>query len=297
MTAAGLLSSIRRAGGLACALALTAGLAFAQTTPGASPPTPAIQSTPLPAPAAPSPPGTSGPAAPTPGAGTTVPPVATPSPAQATPSPTPAPPPPGQMTPQPAPPPVAAPSTPPAPGVAPLPPQTVPPPPGAPTPPPPAAADADGATQMIEVAARPVAKFAGKASWDEGYASLLAAFTKVAAEIEKGGLKAAGRPLAMFVETDDNGFRFEAMIPVEAIPPGRAQLAPDVKLGMSPAGRAFKFQHRSAYDDIDTTYEAITAYLDEKGLEAQNFFIEEYLTTPADSDDTSLEIDIYVFVK
>ena len=259
----------------------------------------------LPPPAAPPPSGTPAPAAPIAGAGTPVPPAVTPSPAQATPVPPPAPPtptgqatpphaplpPPAQATPVPPPsappPPVAAPSTPPAP---------VPPPPGA-TPPPPAAADADGATPMIEVPARPAAKFAGKASWDEGYASLLAAFSKLAVEIDRAGLKAAGRPLAMFVETDDNGFRFEAMIPVEAIPPGRTQLTADVKLGQSPSGKAFKFQHRSAYDDIDATYEAITAFLDEKGLEAQNFFIEEYLTTPKESDDTSLEIDIYVFVK
>ncbi len=38
----------------------------------------------------------------------------------------------------------------------------------------------------------------------------------------------------------------------------------------------------------------------ERGMseaEAQNLFIEEYLTTPKDSDDTSLEVDIYVFIK
>ena len=38
-----------------------------------------------------------------------------------------------------------------------------------------------------------------------------------------------------------------------------------------------KFEHRGSYEDIDATYEAITAYLDEKGVEADNLFIEEYL--------------------
>ncbi len=46
-----------------------------------------------------------------------------------------------------------------------------------------------------------------------------------------------------------------------------------------------------------STYEAITAYLDEKGLEAQNLFVEEYLNEAKSSDDTGLEVDIYVFVK
>ena len=46
-----------------------------------------------------------------------------------------------------------------------------------------------------------------------------------------------------------------------------------------------------------STYEAITAYLDEKGLEARNMFAEEYLNQVKTSDDSSLEVDIYVFLK
>jgi len=68
-------------------------------------------------------------------------------------------------------------------------------------------------------------------------------------------------------------------------------------LVFSPAGKVMKFEHRSAYDDIDSTYEAITAYLDEKSVEAQTMFIEEYLTEPKTADDTSLQVDIYVFTR
>ena len=46
-----------------------------------------------------------------------------------------------------------------------------------------------------------------------------------------------------------------------------------------------------------STYELITAFLDEKGLESQNRFIEEYLTDTAEPDDANLEADIYVFLK
>ena len=63
------------------------------------------------------------------------------------------------------------------------------------------------------------------------------------------------------------------------------------------AGKTMKFEHRSAYDDIDSTYEAITAYLDEKGIEAKPMFIEQYLNDVTSADDTSLQVDIYVFVK
>ena len=67
------------------------------------------------------------------------------------------------------------------------------------------------------------------------------------------------------------------MIPIDEAPEGKAALSDVVKLGQTPAGKAMKFDHRGSYEDIDSTYEAITAYLDEKGLEADNLFVEEYL--------------------
>jgi effector-binding domain-containing protein len=52
-----------------------------------------------------------------------------------------------------------------------------------------------------------------------------------------------------------------------------------------PSGKALKFLHRKAYDDTDSTYDLITASLDEKGLEAKNRFVEEYLTDTKESDE------------
>ena len=137
----------------------------------------------------------------------------------------------------------------------------------------------------------------GSASWDDGFTALTAAFAKIQGEITKAGLKANGRPITVFVETDDDSFRYEAMVPLVEAPAGKDSLSADVKIGKSPPGKAIKFQHRGSYEEIDSTYEAITAYLDEKGLEAQNLFIEEYLTDPKAPDDASLEVDIYVFVQ
>ena len=151
--------------------------------------------------------------------------------------------------------------------------------------------------QTLDVAARPVALVRGNSSWEDGYKNLSATFKKIEAEMSKAGLKAAGRRITAFVETDDNGFRYEAMVPLEAAPAGKESLTPEVRLGVSPAGKAMKFQHRGAYDDIDSTYEAITAYLDEKGVEAKNLFVEEYLNDIKSADDAGTQIDIYVFIK
>jgi effector-binding domain-containing protein len=155
----------------------------------------------------------------------------------------------------------------------------------------------DAVTETLEVPARPVAVLRGSAKWEEGFSAITNALTKINKEVEKAELKPAGHPIAVFVQTDDNGFNYEAMVPLAEKPNGKDQLSDEIKLGMSPAGKAIKFQHRGAYDDIDSTYDLITAFLDEKGLEAQNMFIEEYLTDTKGSDDQNLQVDIYVLIK
>ena len=151
----------------------------------------------------------------------------------------------------------------------------------------------------IDLAARTALTFAGSAEWDDGLRAIMDATDKLRAELGKSGLQPGGRPIAVFTETDDKGFHYTAMIPLAADPPGGQSptFSEGIVLGATPAGKAMKFEHRGSYDDIDSTYEAITAYLDEKGLESQNLFVEEYLSTPKSADDQDMEVDIYVFIK
>ncbi len=158
-------------------------------------------------------------------------------------------------------------------------------------------APSDAAAQIIDVAAKPTAVISGKAKWGEGFAAIMDAQTKLKAAVEKAGLKTTGHPLTVFTQTDDNGFSYEAMSPLAEKPEGKTELSDTVKLGSSPAGKAIKFQHHGPYDDIDSTYDLITAYLDEKGLEAQDYFVEEYMTDLKSADDPNLAIDIYIFIK
>src|SRR5579875_557688 len=152
-------------------------------------------------------------------------------------------------------------------------------------------------TESVDIASRPAAILSGKAKWDDGFTAIKASIGKIEAALTAAGLKPAGSPLTVFTATDDNGFSYEAMVPLAEKPAGKDQLTDDVKLGASPSGKAIKFQHRGPYDDIDSTYDLITAYLDEKGLESQSRFIEEYLTDTSEPDDANLEADIYVFLK
>jgi effector-binding domain-containing protein len=254
---------------LCVVLALSSGLALAQTPPatGVAPPAP-VESSPLPAPAAPQSSPQSSPQAQT-----------SPSPASAQPAPpadTPATPaqPQAPATVQPAPAPVTAGRS------------TLFPNPGDPT-----------DVEQGVLVAKPTVVLPGTSTWDDGFTNLKNAFAKIEDELKKAGIAPTGRPLTVFIHTDDAGFRYEAMVPIAQAPEGRTELTPEIKFGKTPEGKSFRFVHKDAYDEIDGTYETITAYLDAKDIVSKDVFIEEYVTDLTDAQDTNLEVNIYVQPK
>ena len=145
--------------------------------------------------------------------------------------------------------------------------------------------------------ARPTVLVEGKTTWDDGFTNLKAAFARIEGELKKAGIAPAGRPLTVFLHTDDAGFSYQAMIPVAQAPEGKTELTPEIKFGRTPEGRTFRFVHEDAYDEIDGTYETITAYLDAKDIVSKDVFVEEYVTELTDSTDTNLKVNIYVQPK
>ena len=151
--------------------------------------------------------------------------------------------------------------------------------------------------ESVDLPARPFAYVEGKADKDEIYSAILNSLSSVKREMDKASLAPAGRPLAVFVESDDTGFKFHAGYPLAAAPEGKSSLSDSVKIGQTPSGKAMRFEHQGAYGDIDATYDAITAYLDDKGIDAQDTFIEEYANDVKDPDDPTLQVNIYVLLK
>jgi len=162
----------------------------------------------------------------------------------------------------------------------------------------PAASSGEGSTgETVELPARPFAYIEGKADRDEIYSAILGSLGLVKRDMEKANVAPGGRPLAVFVESDDTGFKYHAGYPLEAVPEGKSSLSEAVKIGQTPSGKAMRFEHQGAYADIDATYDAITAYLDEKGVDAQDSFVEEYANDVKDADDPTLQVNIYVLLK
>lgn len=101
----------------------------------------------------------------------------------------------------------------------------------------------------------------------------------------------------MFTRTDDDGFEFEAMIPVAAAPNPAPAEADGMRFGTTPSGKALRFPHRGSYESIDGTYETLTAYLDAKDIVVQDRFVEEYATDLKDGTDDNLDVNIFALVK
>lgn len=134
----------------------------------------------------------------------------------------------------------------------------------------------------------------GTATWDSAYETLVAALKSVYAFLDKQGLKASGPALTVYLTRDDVGFQYQAGVPIAQAPKNAP--SGDIAVGTSPSGRAYKFVYRGSYDGMDTTYEAIGNFFDEKQLDAE-VPVEEYLTDPVKTPDDKLVVNIYVTVK
>jgi effector-binding domain-containing protein len=161
---------------------------------------------------------------------------------------------------------------------------------------PPPGVPSDASAVTLELTPRTVAYLHASGKFENGFKTVRGVLARVAAALKKAGVSPSGHPFALFLATDDTSFEFDAMIPV-AEKPETSELSDGVKIGESPSGKAIKFLHRGSYDEIDSTYDLITAFMDEKGLEQENRYIEEYLTDTSEPDDANLEVDIYVLLK
>jgi effector-binding domain-containing protein len=154
---------------------------------------------------------------------------------------------------------------------------------------------ADAFGKAVTLPERQVIYIRGHARWDTAFETLLDAFASLKASVDKQGVKTAGNPMTIYRQTGDSGFDFWAAYPVAETP--RNPPKGDIAIGQAPSGRALEFTHRGTYEALDTTYEAITNYLDSRQLDAKDDFIEEYASGPLWPGNSDVVVNIYVPVK
>lgn len=125
-----------------------------------------------------------------------------------------------------------------------------------------------------------------------------AAFGEIGAFMKKHNLNMGGAPLAItkVFSLTEMYWEFNAAIPVveslEGID-GNGR----VKIGMTPEGKAVKAVHVGSYETSVSTYNAIEAYIKEKGLEQAGNPWEEYIDDPMVVKEDELRTNIYYPVK
>lgn len=120
--------------------------------------------------------------------------------------------------------------------------------------------------------------------------ALSAAYQQIMSFINTHGLSAAAQPMAITRAWDQNGYAFDAAIPVNLggiVPEG------EVKAGHSPSGRAVRVIHRGAYDRMMPTYEKLSAYMAAHGLREGRVSWEQYISDPGVTPEAELVTHIY----
>ena len=145
--------------------------------------------------------------------------------------------------------------------------------------------------QEVNLPAKTIVYVAGSGTWDKAYDTLVEAFKKLETYMDSAGLKPSGPAMTIYTSTDDTGFDYKAAIPLAEAPKNPPK---EIAVGQSPDGKVLKFVHRGSYDEMNQTYEAITNYLDEKGLDAKDILIEEYLTDLVTSPQEMLVVNVLV---
>jgi effector-binding domain-containing protein len=152
----------------------------------------------------------------------------------------------------------------------------------------------DAFGKEVTLPERTILYFHGHGNWDTAFETLVDAFASLKDYMDSKHIAATGNPMTIYMQTSDAGFEFLAAVPLAEEPKDPPK--GDIAVGKAPSGRALRFTHRGSYEALDTTYEAVTNYLDEKQIEAKDSFIETYVSGPlkAGDDDVIVEIDVPV---
>jgi effector-binding domain-containing protein len=125
---------------------------------------------------------------------------------------------------------------------------------------------------------------------DDIAGSLAAAYAEITAFMAAHDIAMAGQPMAITRGWNEEGYRFDAAIPVAGI---NVELTGRLNFGQSPAGRAVRVVHRGPYDDMAPSYEKLAAYMAVHGLAEGDVSWEQYISDPGETAAVDLVTHIY----
>ena len=123
------------------------------------------------------------------------------------------------------------------------------------------------------------------------------AFRQVGVFMSKLDLKSAGGPITINTRRDDQGYGFDAAIPVDRFPEKEIPADSPVKIKQTYGGHALRVIHRGAYRGLQASYDKLFAYAAAHGYETTSAPWDQYMNDPGETKETDLITHIYLPVK
>ena len=147
--------------------------------------------------------------------------------------------------------------------------------------------------EVVTVDAMNVLFISGDAQGSDTGQMLADAFREISAFMAENGVEMASQPMAITRGWDRQGFRFDAAIPVER---NDIETSGNVRLGLSPTGRADRVVHRGPYESMPDSYGKLAAYMAVNGLREGSVSWEHYISDPGETAAAELITHIYFLV-
>lgn len=159
--------------------------------------------------------------------------------------------------------------------------------------------NADFSESVIEVVtAEPVnilyvSGDSSQASTDVGTA-LTEAYREISVFMSVQGIEMAGQPMAITRGWDENGYQFDAAIPVGNLP---EETTGNIQTGQSPSGPAVRYTYTGSYDGMLSAYEELASYMAANGLREGPLSWEHYISDPGSTPEDEIITHIYFLIR
>lgn len=115
-------------------------------------------------------------------------------------------------------------------------------------------------------------------------------YGQLISNIQVNGMEMTGYPLTITTKWEENAFEFDNCIPVKSV---KGDLSAKVFKSETYKGTAMKIEHLGSYANMNSSYDAILAYISQMGLEITQNPWEIYISDPSNTPEDKLITHIY----
>jgi effector-binding domain-containing protein len=124
--------------------------------------------------------------------------------------------------------------------------------------------------------------------------ALANAYREISVFMTEQGIEIVGQPMAITRGWDENGYQFDAAIPVNQLP---EETSGNVHAGQSPSGPAVRYTHVGPYDDMLSAYAELASYMAANGLSEGPMSWEHYISDPGSTPAEEIITHIYFLIQ